>query len=219
LRLESVKEGSALRLTHNEWHEWQPDGVTVRSFSATLDGSVITLRATAGPLAVLEAPTKDKPWTESPPIEYQGSSLVLAARRWDAARILCDLFEDGRALRTGKTLEEARAAPPLKRLNPTYYGVLLITWSPAMATIAMIRQGLLYVTIANAWAWVFAILVTLGASLVFSRLGHMARAAVEKSGQEVGAKTALIVIAVVVATWAVPAILVAGPMHHMLGGN
>ena len=208
-----------MRLTHNEWHEWQPEGVTIRSFSATLDGSVITLRATEGPLVELEAPTKDKPWTESRRIEYQGRSLVLAARRWDADRIRCDLFEDGRALRTGQTLDEARAAPPLKRPNPTYYGVLLITWSPAMATIAMVRQGLLYVTSTNVWMWILAVLITLGASLVFSRLGHMAREAVEKSGQEVGAKTALIVIAVVVATWAVPAILVAGPMHHMLGGN
>ena len=208
-----------MRLTHNEWHEWQPDGVTIRSFSATLDGSVITLRATEGPLVELEAPTKDKPWTESRRIEYQGRSLVLAARRWDADRIRCDLLEDGRALRTGQTLDEARAAPPLKGLNPTHYGVLLITWSPAMATIAMVRQGLLYVTSTNVWMWILAVLITLGASLVFSRLGHMARAAVVKSGREVGAKTALVVIAVVVATWTVPAILVAGPMHHMLGGN
>ena len=208
-----------MRLTHNEWHEWQPEGVTIRSFSATLDGSVITLRATEGPLVELEAPTKDKPWTESRRIEYQGRSLVLAARRWDADRIRCDLFEDGHALRTGQTLDEARAAPPLKILNPTYYGVLLITWSPAMATIAMVRQGLLYVTSTNVWMWILAVLITLGASLVFSRLGHMARAAVVKSGREVGAKTALVVIAVVVATWSVPAILVAGPMHHILGGN
>jgi hypothetical protein len=205
-----------LRLTSTEWHEWEPDGVTVRSFSATLDGPAITLRVAEGPLAELGIPTKDEPWTESRPVEYHGRSLVLAARRLDGTRIRCDLFEDGRALRTGQTLDEARTVPPVKGFNPTYYGVLLITWSPAMATAAMVRLGLLDATRATVWVWTLAIIITLGASLTFSRLGHIARAAAERSGTGVGAKTALVVLAVVSATWAVPAILIVGPLNQWL---
>ena len=208
-----------MRLTYREWHEWEPDGVTVRSFSATLDGSVITLRNAEGPLAELGTPTREQPWSESRPIEYQGRSLVLGALRLDAARIRCDLFEDGRALRNGQTLDEARLARPPAIFDPTRLGLLLITWSPAMASVAMVRQGLLYLTGANAWMWILAVVITLCSSLLFSRLGHMARVAVEKSGRHVGAKTALVVVAVVAATWAVPAMLVAGPMHHLLGGH
>ena len=208
-----------MRLTYHEWHEWAPDGVTVRSFSATLDGSVITLRGAEGPLAELGTPTKQQPWSESRAIEYQGRTLVLAALRLDPGRIRCDLFEDGRALRNGQTLDEARLAKPPAVFDPTRLGLLLITWSPAMATTAMVRLGLLYVTSTNLSIWVFAVVMTLSASLVFSRLGHMARVAVEKSGRHVGAKTALVVVAVVVATWAIPAILVAGPMHFALGGK
>jgi hypothetical protein len=85
-----------VRLTNSDWHEWAADGVTVRSFNAKLDGAVITLFVGDRRLLELQAPARQTSWAESQPVEFDGHSFVLLARRLDRQRTLVDLFEDGR---------------------------------------------------------------------------------------------------------------------------
>ena len=207
-----------MHLADSEWHEWEPDGVTVRSFKATLDGSLITLRSEGHSLLQLEVPTKGSPWAESRPAVFEGKALVLIARRLDRQRTLCDLFEDGRGLRTGRTLQETRAigVPKTVVFDPIGLGVLFVYWAPAIATIALVRVLFneepplsLPITFLTVATCSFA---SLGASLV----GRWALAAVNRSGHLVGLRTAAIAIGVLAFSFAVPAGLILGPMRPLL---
>ena len=144
-----------MRLTYSDWHEWAADGVTVRSFKATLDGVVITLVEGDHPLLRLQAPTQEAPWAESQPVVFEGKSLVLLARRLDRRRTMVDLFEDGRGLRTGRTLEETRAigVPKTALFDPVAFCTLAIYWSPGLIVLALIRPLFGEVTLASLRTW------------------------------------------------------------------
>jgi len=207
-----------VRLTNSDWHEWAADGVTVRSFKATLDGAVITLFAGDGRLLELQAPTKATPWTESQPVEFDGHSFVLLARRLDRQRTLVDLFEDGRGFRTGRTLDETRAigVPKTVLLDPVAFCGLLVYWSPGLIVVALIRPLFDEVTQASLPIAVLAVAVCFLASLGVSMVGRRALSTVQESGHRVGLRTGLIALAVCGVSYAVAVLLILGPFSQWL---
>ena len=205
-----------MRLTNSDWHEWAADGVTVRSFKATLDTGVITLFQGDRRLLDLQAPTQQTPWAESPPVEFDGHTFVLLARRLDRQRTLVDLFEDGRGLRTGRTLDETRAigVPKTVLFDPVAFCVLAIYWSPGFIVLAVIR-GLEGTAATLPIAVLFAavcFLASLGASIV----GRRALAKVQESGHLVGLRTGMTALAVWGFSFAVAALLILGPFSPWL---
>ena len=207
-----------MHLRYADWHEWAADGVTVQSFKATTDGSTITIRSGDRVLIDLAAPTKQSPWAESEPVTFEGRALVLVARRISWNTIMCDLFQDGLCLRTGRTLEQTRLIGVPKEVDAVSLGVTLVAAAPHVLVLGALRGMIPGVTLDNILPRALAVAFLFGCALVASWVGTQILAGIQRSGRFVGLWTGFVVASVLAGIAAAFWVLSATPLSVWMRG-
>jgi hypothetical protein len=206
-----------MRLTDDEWHAWAEDGLTVRSFRATIEGSGIHLWSGESRILQVEVPNEKDPWTESEVTPFEGSSFVLVAKRLDGRRVGAELFENGISLLTGRTLDASRATGVIKRqYGPRLSSRMVVRLAPLFTVLVLVRPMFNEVTSATLPFDLLTVALSFGASLVASYEGSRMLDEIHNSGKATRVRSALVALGVLLFGWLVALLLIVGPFAPWL---
>lgn len=162
-------------------------------------------------------PSGKEPWTESEATPFEGSSLVLVAKRLDGRRVGAELFENGISLLTGRTLDASRVTGVIRRqYGPRLSSRMVVRLAPLFTVLVLVRPMLNEVTSATLPFDLLIVVLSFGASLVASYEGRRMLDEIQNSGKATRFRGALVALGVLLFGWLVALLLIVGPFAPWL---
>jgi hypothetical protein len=204
-------------LTPSTFKMWDQDGLRVVALKAIAQGNTIAIRRQDSALVQFTGPSRHNRWVESTPVSIEGRSAVFGARYRNPWTTVCFFFLDGRsALGDGIAIEDARSGHGQKALDTSLMARQFIAWGPYIGTATFARSLAEYVSPSSLAATALGVALYCGSAWVASTLGLRALARVRASGQQVGLRSGLVVLAVSAFSIAMIFAITIGPMRPLL---
>jgi hypothetical protein len=204
-----------MKLWYNAWRRWEPDGTTIRSYEAALEGPTIALRSGGEEIARILAPTSRRRWVESPEIAFAGRTLVLGAWYVNRQLINAELFEDGHSLRNGASLERARTEATTPVSEAAAFARTFVAMAPYMAVIPAIPALGENVTLQRLPLLGAAVAISFVIASYAARLGNQTLGAIQGSALRVGLRSVLVATGVFAFSTAAMIVVLAGAVRVM----
>lgn len=203
-------------LTANTWRMWTQDGLRVLTLKAMSTGKTISLHSQGSTLVQFTGPSRQKRWVESMPVSIEGRSAVVGARYRNPWTTVCFFFLDGKSARDGITIEEARSGRGQRAFDTSLMAKQFVAWGPYIGTATFARSLAEYVSPSSLAATGIGVALYAASAWLASTLGLKALARIRKSGEQVGLRSGLVVLAVGAFSLGVIFLIALGPMRPLL---